>query len=220
MQIKLKGIYHIYNRGNNQQPIFFSDDNYVYFLNKCHRYLKPIADILAWCLMPTHFHFLMDLTDASLEPVKVGGILMPAISNGFRLLESSYAKGINKQLDRTGNLFQQKTKAKFTNEAKDYSQTAFHYIHQNPINAGLVKRPEDWKYSSYLDYARLRNGTLCNKQKVFELFNLNGINLYAETMRPVGDNLLKRNSLRKTCQTLLETSDRPRLRKTDAFGDV
>jgi len=84
---------------------------------------------------------------------------------GFRLLESSYAKGINKQLDRTGNLFQQKTKAKFTNEAKDYSPTAFHYIHQNPINAGLVKRPEDWKYSSYLDYARLRNGTLWNNKK-------------------------------------------------------
>jgi REP-associated tyrosine transposase len=191
MQIKLKGIYHIYNRGNNQQPIFFSDDNYVYFLKKCHRYLKPIADILAWCLMPNHFHFLMDLTDASLDPVKVGGIFMPTITNGFRLLESSYAKGINKQLDRTGNLFQQKTKAKFTNEAKDYSPTAFHFIHKNPINAGLVKRPEEWKYSSYLDYARLRNGTLCNKQKAFELFNLNGIDLYAETIRPVGDNLLK-----------------------------
>jgi REP-associated tyrosine transposase len=124
MQIKLKGIYHIYNRGNNQQPIFFSDDNYVYFLKKCHRYLKPIADILAWCLMPNHFHFLMDLTDASLDPVKIGGIFMPAITNGFRLLESSYAKGINKQLDRTGNLFQQKTKAEFTNEAKDYSPTS------------------------------------------------------------------------------------------------
>jgi REP-associated tyrosine transposase len=191
MKINSKGIYHIYNRGNNQQPVFFSDDNYVYFLKKCHRYLKPFAEILAWCLMPNHFHFLMDITDASLEPVRSGGIFMPAITNGFRLLESSYAKGINKQLDRTGNLFQQKTKAKFTNKAKDYPLTAFHYIHQNPVQAGLVKSPEEWRYSSYLDYAHLRNGTLCNKQKAVELFNLSEIDLYCETMKTIAGNVLK-----------------------------
>jgi len=133
----------------------------------------------------------MDLTAISLEPVKSGGILMPAITNGFRLLESSYAKGINKQLNRTGNLFQLQTKAKFTNEAKDYSRTTFHYIHQNPVKAGLVKRPEEWSYSSYLDYAGLRNGTLCNREKARELFSLNEIDLYEETMKTIEDDLLK-----------------------------
>jgi REP element-mobilizing transposase RayT len=191
VNVKSKGIYHIYNRGNNQQPIFFSDDNYIYFLNKCHRYLKPLADILAWCLMPNHFHFLTEVTETSLEPVKSGGIIMPAITNGFRLLESSYAKGVNKQLSRSGNLFQQKTKAKFTNEAKDYSRTAFHYIHQNPVKSGLVKRLEEWHYSSYLDYAGLRNGTLCNREKAGELFSLNEIDLYTETMKTIEDDLLK-----------------------------
>ncbi len=105
MNIHEPGIYHIYNRGNNQQTIFFNEDNYNYFLRKCHRYLKPVSEILAWCLMTNHFHFLIEVTEKSMEPVKSGGITMPAITNGFRLLQSSYAKGINKQQERTGNLF-------------------------------------------------------------------------------------------------------------------
>ena len=96
MTIHEPGIYHIYNRGNNQQTIFFSDENYFYFLRKCHRYLKPVSEIFAWCLMPNHFHFLIEVTDKSLMPVKVGNIEIPSITNGFRLLQSSYVKGIEK----------------------------------------------------------------------------------------------------------------------------
>lgn len=162
MTIHEPGIYHIYNRGNNQQTIFFSDENYLYFLRKCHRYLKPVSEIFAWCLIPNHFHFLFHVTEQSLTPVKSGNIYMPAITNGFRLLQSSYAKGINKQLSRTGNLFQQKTKAKLTSAKEKYSTIAFHYIHQNPFAAGIVKNREDWVYSSYRDYAGLRKGTLYN----------------------------------------------------------
>jgi putative transposase len=190
MTINTPGIYHIYNRGNNQQTIFFSDENYFYFLRKCHQYLNPFSSILAWCLMPNHFHFLINVNDESLKPVKSGGIVMPAITNGFRLLQSSYAKGLNKQLNRTGNLFQQKTKAKWTNDAKDYSIITFHYIHQNPVAAGLVKKPEEWTYSSFNDYAGLRNGTLCNKQKAYELLNLTGIDFYIETMKKIEEELI------------------------------
>ena len=99
----------------------------------------------------------------SLKPVKSGGIFMPAITNGFGLLQSSYAKGINRQLNRSGSLFQQKTKAKLTSDAKDYSIMAFHYIHQNPIMSHLANTLADWNYSSFRDYAGLRNGTLCDK---------------------------------------------------------
>jgi putative transposase len=118
-------------------------------------------------------------------PVKSGGISMPAITNGFRLLQSSYAKGVNKEQNKTGNLFQQKTKAKWTNDAKDYSLMAFHYIHQNPIAAGLVNKPQDWPYSSFNDYAGFRNGTLCDKQKGYELLNLAEIDFYSETIKKI-----------------------------------
>ena len=110
MIIHEPGVYHIYNRGNNQQTIFFNPENYFYFLRKCHKYIKPASEIFAWCLMPNHFHFLIEVTNKSLEPIKVGGTTTPLLTNGFRLLQSSYTKGINKQFNRTGNLFQQKAK--------------------------------------------------------------------------------------------------------------
>jgi putative transposase len=192
MKILEPGIYHIYNRGNNRQAIFFSDDNYFYFLRKCHQYLSPCGDILAWSLMPNHFHFLIDVTQESLIPVKSGAIFMPAITNGFRLLQSSYAKGINKEQNRTGNLFQQKTKAKRTNNSENYSLAAFHYIHQIPVVAGLVKNPEDWPYSSFNDYAGLRNGTLCNKQKAYELLHLSETDLHSETLKKISAEVVKK----------------------------
>jgi putative transposase len=158
MTIKEPGIYHIYNRGNNQQQVFFSEENYFYFLRKCHQYLKPISDILAWCLMPNHFHFLIHANKKSLEPAKSGGIIMPALTNAFRLLLSSYAKGINTEQQNTGNLFQQKTKSKLVSDEPFYAATAFHYIHYNPCEAGLAEKPEDWPYSSLQDFLGKRNG--------------------------------------------------------------
>jgi putative transposase len=96
MTISKTGIYHRYNRGNNQETIFFNQENYFYFLRKCHKYIKPVSEIFAWCLMPNHFHFLIEATNKGLEPITVGGNTMPLLTNGFRLLQSSYAKGINK----------------------------------------------------------------------------------------------------------------------------
>ena len=52
-------LYHIYNQGNNRQKIFFSNDNYLYFLTKFKEHILPHADILAWCLMPNHFHLMV-----------------------------------------------------------------------------------------------------------------------------------------------------------------
>lgn len=141
--------------------------------------------------MPNHFHFLTDVTQEELTPVKSGAIFMPAITNGFRLLQSSYAKGINKERNRTGNLFQQKTKAKWTKDAKDYSLMAFHYVHQNPVVAGLVNKPQDWPYSSYNEYAEFRNGALCDKQKAYRLLDLDGIDFYTETMRKIDPEAIK-----------------------------
>ena len=52
-------IYPIYNRGNNFQPLFFYRENYLFFLDKMKKYLLPYADVLAWCLMPNHFHWMI-----------------------------------------------------------------------------------------------------------------------------------------------------------------
>ena len=59
MLLETNHIYHIYNQGNNKQKIFFREDNYLFFLQKMKTHLLPYADIMAWCLMPNHFHWMI-----------------------------------------------------------------------------------------------------------------------------------------------------------------
>ena len=58
MEFEVGHLYHIYNQGNNRRKVFFVRDNYLFFLNKMKHHLLPYADILAWCLMPNHFHIM------------------------------------------------------------------------------------------------------------------------------------------------------------------
>lgn len=51
-------LFHIYNQGNNRRKVFFTDENYQFFLWKMRAYLLPFGDLIAWCLMPNHFHWL------------------------------------------------------------------------------------------------------------------------------------------------------------------
>ena len=67
MQFEPNHMYHIFNRGNNSQKIFFTRDNYLFFLRKVKLYVLPYADILAWCLMPNHFHLMMYVNQISIS---------------------------------------------------------------------------------------------------------------------------------------------------------
>jgi len=208
MEFEPGHLYHVFNRGNNSQKIFFTPANYLYFLNKIKTNILPHADILAWCLMPTHFHLMIHVK----EPELVTIFKSPAqystafnlteqvtkkvtssghqLSNNIGNLLSSYTKAIQKQENRTGSLFQHRTKAPCLTRMngiskawfdsaygaimnvsipeKEYPQVCFNYIHGNPVKDRLVKLPEEWEYSSARDYAGLRNGKLINKNRVKE----------------------------------------------------
>ena len=60
-------IYHIYNRGNNSQMVFFTRENYLFFLEKLRKYILLHTDILAWCLMPNHFHLMISVNRIEIE---------------------------------------------------------------------------------------------------------------------------------------------------------
>ena len=165
-------LYHIYNQGNNRQKIFLCDEEYEIFLKLIRREISTNAEIICWCLMPNHFHLLIYVDERIPDIKKQGGLLIDGLTNGIRKLLSGYARIYNSRHQQSGSLFRQKTKSKDLSETNiesglnkktDYYFNCFHYIHQNPLQAGLVKRLEDWKYSSFKDYAGLRNGTLCNK---------------------------------------------------------
>ena len=182
MQFEIDNIYHIYNQGNNKQLIFHSDENYHYFLKLYRKFVLPHADLLAYCLMPNHFHFLVNTNLHSIKTRKVGSLNLSELSNGIRMLLSSYSLAINKQENKTGSQFRQKTQAKLLNiEEVNYPFTCFQYIHQNPLKAGLVERMEDWDFSSFKDYAKIRNGSLCNQDLAKNLIGFDESNFIKES---------------------------------------
>ncbi len=63
MILENDNLYHIYNQGNNRERIFFNRENYLFFLKKIRTHILPYADVLAWCLMPNHFHLLVYVRD-------------------------------------------------------------------------------------------------------------------------------------------------------------
>ena len=162
MKFEENNIYHIYNRGNNHASIFFDEENYLFFLQKLKKELTPYCKILAYCLMPNHFHLMVWVGDLETRPTAQSGRTGSDIfSRKIGTVLSSYTQAINKQQNRTGSLFQQKTKAKcLTQSGENYPKICFHYIHQNPLRAKLVTKMEDWEFSSFKDYVALRNGTL------------------------------------------------------------
>jgi len=191
MEFSLHHLYHIYNRGNNKQLLFFSDANYIYFLQKVRKHIQPVCNILNYCLMPNHFHFLVYADERTIAPKKPGELSKNALSEGFRNLLSSYTQAINEQNKRCGSLFQQNTKSKCLSEGSHiYAATCFHYIHQNPWKAKLVSKMENWKYSSFNDFAGFRNGTLCNKQLALELLDLNLASFYEDSYKVIRDDAL------------------------------
>lgn len=173
--------YHLYNRGNNKQLIFFNRDNYIFFLKKVRAEWTSYCDVLAYCLMPNHFHFLIVTNKRACEFVSLNSkeTHMQRLSKTIGKTLSSYTQAINRQENRIGNLFQNKTKAKqLTNcelsetLSNDYLTTCVHYIHYNPYMSNLVNIPTDWEFSSFRDYAGIRNGKLCNQKLLFELSGL------------------------------------------------
>ncbi|MEP7127249.1 MAG: hypothetical protein ABI729_00215 [Chitinophagales bacterium] len=186
-------VYHIYNRGNQQQQIFYSRENYIFFLNKMRKTILPYCDFLSYCLMPNHFHWLvrakeeveiLRLREEIHRMTQSHPMNRSNLNHEIGVLLRSYTRALQKQKEFTGSLFQQKTKAKEVlsfdnsivtaphNSINDDLFTCFNYVHQNPWKAGLVKRLEEWEFSSFRDYAGFRNGTLCNQKMGFDLLRI------------------------------------------------
>jgi len=133
----------------------------MYFLNKYHQYISPIADTFAYCLMPNHFHFLVKIKDEeiisnlsdenpSLNPQgfkNLEGFISQQFSNFF----NAYTKAFNKMYDRKGALFLHNFKRKEVSD-ENYFAKLIHYIHANPVHHGFTTQIEAWQFSSYLSY--------------------------------------------------------------------
>ena len=197
-------LYHVYNRGNNKQTIFFTQENYRFFLRKIRENLFEQCDILAYCLMPNHYHILIQpsakgcaiLDSGQTTPSRPTTTTIQPLARKIAVLQSSYTRAIQKQQEITGSLFQQKTKAKliepFETANANAAAICMHYIHQNPVKAGLVSKMEDYEFSSFRDYARIRKGTLCNQKLAFELTGISPERFVSESYGVIPDGLVEK----------------------------
>lgn len=150
--------YHIYNRGAGKAKIFFNNGNYQYLLKLMKEYYQKYgATIIAYCLMPNHYHFL--LRQESDWP----------LSRFMQVLFNSYVQALNLQQGRTGTLFEGRFKHRCVDKS-EYLIVLCRYIHRNPVRAGLVSEPEDWMYSDYREWIGVRDSELVDTEFVRDHF--------------------------------------------------
>ena len=128
--------FHVYNRGANREPLFFSHRNYLYFLRRIREALPLFSVSLhSFCLMPNHFHFLLNQG----HPYAVAGFM--------KRLCDGYAKAVNRELGRKGHLFEERYRMEHVGDNEGLVAVSA-YIHRNPVAARLVDSPLEWPYSS------------------------------------------------------------------------
>jgi putative transposase len=132
--------YHVLSRGNEKREIFRDDRDYLKFLDTLATMVERFKlEIHAYVLMKNHYHLLIRTKEANL-------------SRAIQWLGVSYSVWFNRRHQRSGHLFQGRFKS-FLIENEQYLTAMCHYIHGNPLRAGLTKRLSDYRWSSYQVYA-------------------------------------------------------------------
>lgn len=162
---KLGGYYHLFNRGTNRQSIFIDEQDYRTFEYYLQVYLAPLkktlakyprlsrrlkkgnlsedVELLSYCLMPNHFHLLVQLH------------WMTGASSLMKRVANAYTRYFNRKYDRVGPLFQGAYKA-VELEGRHQAMQVSRYIHRNPYDESLVREGDDYAWSSMTDYRRNR----------------------------------------------------------------
>ena len=174
----LEKYYHIYNHANGNENLFREQKNYEYFLEKYKQHINPIAETIAWCLMPNHFHLLVKIKTeekivstsfsafpkfGTLEKLEKSGKLEKLkkletlesksnfLSKQFANFFSSYTQSFNKVYGRRGSLFLKNFKRKEILD-ENYLRNLILYIHLNPLKHGFTNDILDWKWNSYQSF--------------------------------------------------------------------
>ena len=180
-----ESIYHIYNKTNNKELLFRSEQNFLYFLILYAKYISPFAGTFAWNLLPNHFHFLLRLKkekdieeyikslplDSQTKTEKlylVDKDINTLMENEFKRFFTAYAMAFNNMHKRTGNLFYRTFKRVSVTEDSQFTQSLI-YIHANAQKHGLVKQFDQYKWTSYHSLISEKPTKLLRKE-IFDWF--------------------------------------------------
>lgn len=140
--------YHAYNRGAHQEKIFFQKKNYSYLVGLFSKYfMKYRVTVACYCLMPNHYHLILRQNDEG------------SIGMFLKTVFNTYTQAINNKYGKSGTLFQGQVHVKNL-DSDSYLLQAIRYIHINPCIAGLVRSPEEWEFSDYLEWIGLKKSVL------------------------------------------------------------
>jgi len=132
--------YHVTSRGNERKDIFKNRRDREQFLSYLQSSVERYRAVIhAYCLMTNHYHLLVETPHGNLSEI-------------MRHINGAYTTNFNVKRKRSGHLFQGRYKA-IVVEADEYALELSRYIHLNPVRAGMVKRPQDYEWSSYRCYA-------------------------------------------------------------------
>ena len=180
------GIFHVYNRTNNKELLFKTDENRLYFLKQYAKYLQPFLDTFCWCLLPNHFHFLVrvktskeikkylcSLSAEKLNPVEKNYLNDKAtaellIEFEWKRFFTSYSMAFNKQHNRNGNLFHRPFKRVEVIKESYFTQVIV-YIHANAFRHKVCKDFTKYQWSSWQTMLSLNPTNLC-RQEILEWF--------------------------------------------------
>uniref|UniRef100_A0A831Z163 Transposase n=1 Tax=candidate division WWE3 bacterium TaxID=2053526 RepID=A0A831Z163_UNCKA len=155
--------YHVYNRGNWKERVFFEPRDYQRFKERAKKYKTEYSiEILAYCLMPNHFHFLLKQKTEQTLPL-------------FMLkLCTSYAKYINIKYQKVGRLFQDRFRAKPIEDER-YLLWLSKYIHLNPEEISSKKNNlADYPWSSYPEYLTGKFDLVSGQDYILHSFSQRG----------------------------------------------
>lgn len=160
--------YHVMLRGNDGQPIFFSNGDRSRMCLLMQQGVERFGHSLeAFCFMSNHIHLAVRVADVS-------------ISRIIQHLAFRYARYINRQYNRIGHLFQGRFKSVLVDD-EDYLKELIRYIHLNPVRAKIVIEPQEYPWSSHRAYMELDEFSWLTKDRVLKKFHPereNGIRNY------------------------------------------
>ena len=146
-------VYHVFNRGISKKTIIFSDYHKSLFIQLLDEISQKFNVLIhTYCLMNNHYHLLIETPDANLD-------------RAMHYFGRHLSKQINKSLNADGALFKDRYKSLLVDSDRYLLQVS-RYIHLNPVEAGLVLRPEDYPWSSYPSYLGLDSASFLHTKKI------------------------------------------------------
>ena len=143
--------HHVTQRGNRGQDIFLDDEDRKRYLVLLKRYApREGLSVQAYCLMSNHLHLIVTPNH------------LKSLSSVMQVVHTRYAQHVNDKYDWTGHVFASRYYACGLDD--EHLWAAMRYVECNPVRAGLVKRPEDWLWSSAAVHAGKGREPLLDKR--------------------------------------------------------